>query len=64
LSYLKNQIDISDEDRLILRLKFCEGLKIKEIIQKLHLEGGVYLRINALLDDLKRACQQDGVIIT
>jgi hypothetical protein len=64
LNHLKKQINMSDEDRLILRLKFCEGLKIKEIVQKLHLEGGVYLRINALLDDLKKACQQDGMSIT
>ncbi|MEE9411478.1 MAG: hypothetical protein V3V22_00355 [Methylococcales bacterium] len=57
LSRLKLHTNMSDEDRLILRLKFCEGLKVREIGQKLNLEDGVYLRINALLDDIKSAFQ-------
>ncbi|MEE9345630.1 MAG: hypothetical protein V3U88_08485 [Methylococcales bacterium] len=62
LNHLKSHINMSDEDRLLLRLRFCEGLKIKEISQILDLEGNLYKRINGLIDDLRRACQQSGLI--
>jgi DNA-directed RNA polymerase specialized sigma24 family protein len=62
LSHLKSHIDMSDEDRLLLRLRFCEGLKIKEISQILHLKGNPYKRINGLIDDLRSACQQSGLV--
>jgi len=62
LNNLKSHIKMSDEDRLLLRLRFCEGLKIKEIRQMLHLQGNPYKRINGLLDDLRNACQQSGLI--
>ncbi|MEE9425987.1 MAG: hypothetical protein V3V18_13580 [Methylococcales bacterium] len=62
LNHLKSHIEMSDEDRLLLRLRFCEGLKIKEISQILHLKGNPYKRINGLIDDLRSACQQSGLV--
>ncbi len=62
LTHLKLHIKMSDEDRLLLRLRFCEGLKVKEISQMLHLEGNPYKRINGLIDDLRRACQKSGFV--
>ncbi len=62
LHHLKSHINMSDEDRLLLRLRFCEGLKIKEITKMLHLEGNPYKRINGLISDLQNACQQSGLI--
>ncbi|MCH9696890.1 MAG: hypothetical protein K0U68_02190 [Gammaproteobacteria bacterium] len=62
LYHLKSQIDLSHEDRLLLRLRYCEGLKVKEISQMLHLNGNLYKRINNLIDELKAACQQCGLI--
>ena len=61
LSHLKLHISMSDEDRLLLRLRFCEGLKINEISKMLHLESNLYKRINGLIDDLRNACQQCGL---
>ena len=62
LGHLKLHLNMTDEDRLLLRLRFCEGLKIKEISQMLHLEGNPYKRINGLIDDLRNACQQCGLV--
>jgi len=62
LNHLKAHIKMSDKDRLLLRLRFCEGLKINEISQMLNLDGNPYKRINRLIDDLKNACQQCGLV--
>jgi len=62
LRHLKSHIKMNDEDRLLLRLRFCEGLKINEISQMLNLDGNPYKRINRLIDDLKNACQQCGLV--
>lgn len=62
LSQLKAHINLSDEDRLLLRLRFCKGLKIKEISRMLQLEGNLYKRINGLIDDLRNACRQCGLV--
>ena len=61
LGHLNSHINMSDEDRLLLRLRFCEGLKINEIKKMLHLEGNPYKRINGLIEDLRNACQQCGL---
>ncbi len=61
LSHLTSHITMSDEDRLLLRLRFCEGLKVNEISKMLHLESNLYKRINGLIDDLRNACQQCGL---
>ncbi len=62
LSHLQSHINMSDEDRLLLRLRFCEGLKINEISQMLHLESNPYKRINGLVEELRNACQQCGLV--
>lgn len=64
LSRLRTQLDMSDEDRLLLRLRFCEGLKVNEISQRLHLKGNLYKRINGLIENLKSACQQCGLVVS
>ena len=61
LGNLNSHINMSDEDRLLLRLRFCEGLKINEISKMLHLKGNPYKRINGLIEDLRNACQQCGL---
>ncbi len=63
LSHLRSIITMSDEDRLLLRLRFCEGIKVSEIGQMLHLEGNPYKRINELVDDLRNACRKCGLLL-
>jgi DNA-directed RNA polymerase specialized sigma24 family protein len=62
LGDLKTRINLSDEDRLLLRLRFCKGLKINEISQMLQLEGNLYKRINGLIEELRNACRQCGLV--
>jgi DNA-directed RNA polymerase specialized sigma24 family protein len=56
LNHLKLQISCSDEDRLLLRLKFCEGLPAKQISQMLHFQGSLNTRMNVLIDDFRSVC--------
>lgn len=62
LNHLRSHVKMSDEDRLLLRLRYCEGLKVKEISQMLHLEGNTYKRINGLIDELRNAFQRSGLV--
>ena len=43
LNNLKFKISCSDEDRLLLRLRFCEGLPMKQISQMLHLQASIHV---------------------
>ena len=53
---------LGDQDRLILRLKFQEGLGIADIARALHLEQKpLYRRLDALLDRLRSALEAAGI---
>lgn len=58
LDKLKAKIHLDDEDRLLLRLRFCEGLKMPAITKMLNLTGDPYKRINKLIRQLQQACEQ------
>ncbi len=60
LNHLKLQISCSDEDRLLLRLRFCEGLPMTQISQMLHLQSSLYTRMNVLIDDFRSVCNNQG----
>ena len=53
---------LPDQDRLILRLKFQEGLGIADIARALHLEQKpLYRRLDGLLDRLRTALEEAGI---
>ena len=53
---------LGDQDRLILRLKFQEGLGIADIARALHLEQKpLYRRLDALLNRLPAALEAAGI---
>jgi len=53
---------LSDQDRLILRLRFLEDLGIADIARALHLEQKpLYRKMDALLRGLKQAVEAEGV---
>lgn len=61
LSRLNQHLDLNDEDRLILRLRYEDGVKLKDIVKLLKLEGDPYKRINKLINHLKQACEKAGL---
>jgi RNA polymerase sigma factor for flagellar operon FliA len=53
---------LGDQDRLILRLKFQEGLGVADIARALHLEQKpLYRRVDALLQQLRAALEAAGI---
>lgn len=62
LENLRPHLDLSAEDRLLLRLRYCEGLKMSQITRLLHLKGDPYKRLNKILKSLHTACEKAGLI--
>lgn len=60
LERLRTFLHLTEEDRLLLRLRYRDGLTIPAIVRLLHLEGDPYKRINKLLAQLRKACQRAG----
>ena len=62
LARLKGYLHLSEEDRLLLKLRYQEGLKIAAIVQLLNLQGDPYKRLNKLIAQLRKACQEVGLL--
>ena len=60
LSRLREHLHLTEEDRLLLRLRFQDGLSIQAIVRLLHLQGDPYKRMNKLIAELRRTCRRVG----
>ncbi len=60
LARLRGFLHLTEEDRLLLRLRYRDGLTIPAIVRLLQLEGDPYKRINKLIAQLRKACQRAG----
>lgn len=60
LTRLRAHLHLSEEDRLLLRLRFQDGLSIQAIARLLTLQGDPYKRMNKLIAELRRTCQRVG----
>lgn len=60
LSRLREHLHLSEEDRLLLRLRFQDGMTVQAIARLLHLQGDPYKRMNKLIAELRRTCQRVG----
>jgi len=58
---LRDHLQLSDEDRLFLRLRFCEGLKMNQVARMLRLKGDPYKRLNKILKAIRTACERAGL---
>lgn len=58
---LKPHVNLIDEDRLLLRLRFVEGFKMKDIAMQLNLTEDPYKRYYKILRSLRNACRQAGM---
>lgn len=59
---LHPHVEIEEEDRMFLRLRFVDGLEIKEIVQLLKLKGDPYKRMNKVLRSLRGAFKKAGLM--
>ncbi len=62
LARLKGCLHLSEEDRLLLKLRYQEGLKMAAIVKLLNLQGDPYKRLNKLIVQLRKACQEVGLL--
>jgi hypothetical protein len=59
---LQNHVRLSDEDRLLLRMRYVDGVNMKTIVRLLNLSGDPYKRFNRLIRQLRRTCMQAGLL--
>jgi len=62
LSLLNIELSMSEEDKLLLKMRYCDGMTITAITKALNLKGDIYKRINKLIRHLTNACTQLGVL--
>lgn len=62
LTRIKPYIHLTEEDRLLLRLHYVDGLNIGNITKLLDLKGDPYKRLNKITEHLRRACQRAGLL--
>ncbi|MCI0400071.1 MAG: hypothetical protein L0Z68_02040 [Gammaproteobacteria bacterium] len=60
LTRLREHLHLTEEDRLLLRLRFQDGLSIQAIARLLHLQGDPYKRMNKLIAELRGTCRRVG----
>ncbi len=61
LEKLQPHLHLSAEERLFLRLRYCEGLKMTQIARLLHIKGDPYKRLRKILDRVHTACEAAGI---
>lgn len=59
---LRPHVRLTEEERMFLRLRHIDGLKMKEIVKLLALTGDAYKRYHKILSSLRDACRQAGLI--
>ncbi|MEN8133900.1 MAG: hypothetical protein ABFS45_27830, partial [Pseudomonadota bacterium] len=59
---LSEHVRLSAEDRLLLRMRYVDGVDMKTIVSLLNLSGDPYKRFNKLIKQLRRACLQAGFL--
>ena len=62
LARLNALLRLSEEDRLLLRLRYVNGLRMKSIVNLVHLKGDPYKRYDKLIKRLREACQRIGLV--
>jgi len=62
LTRLQAHLHLTEEDRLLLRLRYVEGVKMSCVVKLLHLEGDPYKREHKILAQVRAACQRAGLL--
>ena len=62
LKNLQASITLSEEDRLLLQLRYLDGFNMKAIVKAMNIKGDPYKRYHKLINDLSRSFRQAGLI--
>ena len=62
VAIINPHINLTREDKLLLRLRFQDGLKMENIVKLMQLHGNPYKRYDKIIRHLRLACQQAGII--
>lgn len=62
LRRLNPHIALTGEDRLLLRLRYSDGMKMKHIVKLMGLRGNPYRRYDKIIGHIRRACQRAGLL--
>ena len=62
LKNLQASISLSEEDRLLLQLRYLDGFNMKAIVKAMNLQGDPYKRYHKLVNELSRSFRQAGLI--
>ena len=63
ITRLKAYLRLTEEDRLLLKLYYQDGIKIKVIVKLLNLQGDPYKRIKKIIAQIQKACQKAGLLL-
>jgi hypothetical protein len=64
ITRLKAYLRLTEEDRLLLKLYYQDGIKIKVIVKLLNLQGDPYKRIKKIIAQIQKACQKAGLLLS
>ena len=59
---LKVHLHLSEEERMVLRLRYRDGIRMQAIVKLLNLKGDPYKRHNAIIRKVRAACQKAGML--
>lgn len=62
LARLAPLVQLTEEDRLLLRLHYLDGLPLRRVAELLHLDAAPYKRRQRLLAQLRAACRLAGLL--
>lgn len=63
ITRLRAHLRLTEEDRLLLKLYYQDGIKIKVIVKLLNLQGDPYKRIKKIITQIQKACQKAGLLL-
>jgi hypothetical protein len=63
ITRLRAYLRLTEEDRLLLKLYYQDGIKIKVIVKLLNLQGDPYKRIKKIITQIQKACQKAGLLL-
>ena len=63
ITRLRAYLRLTEEDRLLLKLYYQDGIKLKVIVRLLNLQGDPYKRIKKIIAQIQKACQKAGLLL-
>ena len=63
LDRLRGQLQLSEEEQTLLKLRYIDGVNMKTVVKLLNLQGDPYKRYSKILRRLNKACRRAGLAL-